>query len=219
MSPNTPSAIDSGSIARSALASSIDETYTWLPRSGFSFVELDLDGRHVLLPCTRRRPAVVSALQHAVSRRVERGGEEGEVRAHRIDVILYDRVVVLADADHFDRHREVRVRPVLVAARAGRGFLCVGVEAEVKDRAEMSAEQLRDRRRHEHLVRRDRIDHPARGDREAVLVDVQPLTLPMVPISKLAGADFGGVNSLPSAAAERVVDRAGRSRRVATCGR
>ena len=58
--------------------------------------------------------------------------EQRKVRAHRVDVVLHDGVVVLTDPDELEGHAEVRVGPVLIAARARRGFLRVRVEAEVQ---------------------------------------------------------------------------------------
>ncbi len=63
--------------------------------------------------------------------------------------------------------------PVLVATRARPGFLRVRVEAEVQHRADVDAEQPRDRRRHDELVRARRIEHAARADRDAIRVDVE----------------------------------------------
>ena len=73
MNPKTPSAIDSGLIARSAFAASIDVTYKWPLNTGLSRASSFSTAGMSRLPPASCNPVLVDCVQHAVSRRVSAG--------------------------------------------------------------------------------------------------------------------------------------------------
>ena len=153
MSPKTPSAIDSGSIARSAFASSIDGTYTCVLRSGLRCVSSASTAGTSRVAVVEHERSVGRLDAARCEPATQRRREQRKVRAHRVDVVLHDGVVVLTDPDERHVHAEIRVGSVLIAARARPGLLRVRVEAEVQHRADVEPEQPRDRGRHDDFVR------------------------------------------------------------------